>query len=718
MSEETPDPRGRAYRLQAVRVPIMRATGLTFILACLAVHNGLLLGWQSARLVLPLAFGLAGYTAISFLVLQAYYRKPERESRNGVGWIFLLADGVIIAGVIYLSGGERSWLFFLLLLPVLTHSHLSAKRAVIQSLWTLVAYGGMLLYIRFADGLPVSWGTGFSKALLIMIAETYCILIAFMAERNRRRIADALREAKAQAESRAAQLTALNRLTQTAAGELDLDSMLATVTKEMVSLFRASSSGIALMDDERRFLRVAAYHSIHPQEHEVVGTKIPLAANPSAQQVVETGRPLVITDAQNTDLTTPMHPVMRQLGIHSMMLAPLRSYGEVIGTIGIDTDDPERTFTQEEVLLAETIAGEISGPVGNARLYVEEKRSHELAERLHLVAAAISESLELETVLTQILEQLEQVIAYDSGSVQMIEEDGMRVIAVRGLPGSELGRVRPLASHPYNRRLATSREPLLISLPRDAELWFGMEELPRVRTVLGVPLVVRDQIIGAMSIDSHRDAAYTWRDAGAAMAFAQHAAIAIDNARLYASLTESNKQLVELSVRDPLTGVANRRKFEETLATEWQRARRAQTPVALVMIDVDSFKAYNDTYGHQSGDLVLQRVSDALRTGVRRAGDLVARFGGEEFVVLLPATDLRHALTTADDIRRSVESLALPHSGSAAGLVTISAGVASIVPTTDDASALVAIADQQLYEAKRSGRNRVMPFPIKAAVGP
>jgi diguanylate cyclase (GGDEF)-like protein len=308
----------------------------------------------------------------------------------------------------------------------------------------------------------------------------------------------------------------------------------------------------------------------------------------------------------------------------------------------------------------------------------------------------MAESLDQQKVLDEILRQLAQLIDFDSGTVQLIEGDAMRVLAVWNLPESELGRVRPLKTNPFNARLAESSSPVLLSIADARDLWHA--EMPEVKSVLGVPLIVREQTIGALSIESTRRRAYTDGDARAMQAFAQHAAIALDHARLYGTVQEA-------SLRDALTGIANRRKFEEVLHAEWQRATREQTPVAALMIDVDAFKAYNDRYGHQRGDEVLRRVADQLR--VRANGHLVARYGGEEFVVMACAP-LDEASRLGESMRAAIESLALPHEGSPSGYVTISVGVASAVPLEESPAALLAQADERLYAAKRSGRNQVV----------
>ncbi len=174
-------------------------------------------------------------------------------------------------------------------------------------------------------------------------------------------------------------------------------------------------------------------------------------------------------------------------------------------------------------------------------------------------------------------------------------------------------------------------------------------------------------------------------------------------------LQEANQALQRLSTLDPLTGVANRRHFNEVLAHEWNRGARERTPLSAVMIDVDHFKAYNDVYGHPQGDACLCRVAHALQAAVKRPADLLARYGGEEFVILLPRTSLPGAVALAEEARRRVEALKIPHVRSPIQpYVTISLGVASVYPEHHGLEAgLLNAADQALYEAKHAGRNRV-----------
>ncbi len=182
--------------------------------------------------------------------------------------------------------------------------------------------------------------------------------------------------------------------------------------------------------------------------------------------------------------------------------------------------------------------------------------------------------------------------------------------------------------------------------------------------------------------------------------------------------------LRQYSMEDGLTGLANRRRLDEVLESEWHRARRERQPLALVILDIDHFKAFNDFYGHQAGDDCLCKVATSLRKNVRRAGDLVARYGGEEFLAVLPNTDERGALEVAEAMRLSVMHLNLRHKGSPnTRQITVSAGVAATVPgkgATAGVADLVASADRALYRAKHDGRNAVHghnhPIPVVGAL--
>jgi diguanylate cyclase (GGDEF)-like protein len=177
--------------------------------------------------------------------------------------------------------------------------------------------------------------------------------------------------------------------------------------------------------------------------------------------------------------------------------------------------------------------------------------------------------------------------------------------------------------------------------------------------------------------------------------------------RTHLTLKAQADQLRRLALVDGLTGVYNRRHFDEQFVLEWRRAQREGSTLSLLIADIDHFKAFNDRFGHQAGDDCLRRVAQQLQAGLRRPGDLVARWGGEEFACVLPRTEATGARHLAQLLEAGVRALALEHPDSPLGVVTLSLGVATARPQlVHDADALFARADAQLYRAKSEGRAR------------
>ena len=240
-------------------------------------------------------------------------------------------------------------------------------------------------------------------------------------------------------------------------------------------------------------------------------------------------------------------------------------------------------------------------------------------------------------------------------------------------------------------------------------------------SVMCLPIRQAGQMVGMLYLENNLAAAsFTAERVEFLRILGAQAMISIAHARLHdslerrvaertAQLEDANRKLATLSATDGLTGLANRRHFDETLNNEWARARRTGQSLVVIMIDVDHFKKYNDCYGHQAGDACLTNVARVLREGARRASDLVARYGGEEFSIVLPNTDACAGQRLAEAMRDAIEQLAMPHQESLLGKVTISVGVALHAAGMErDVATLVRAADAALYRAKHGGRNCVV----------
>ncbi|HEU4371877.1 MAG TPA: diguanylate cyclase [Telluria sp.] len=243
----------------------------------------------------------------------------------------------------------------------------------------------------------------------------------------------------------------------------------------------------------------------------------------------------------------------------------------------------------------------------------------------------------------------------------------------------------------------------------------------RPRSVMCLPIRRGGTIEGILYFENRlAEASFTEERVEFLRMLGAQAMISISNARLHdsleqrvaertAQLEEANRKLATLSATDSLTGLANRRHFDEALRSEWARASRIGQPLAVVMLDVDYFKKFNDRYGHQAGDSCLVRVAQALAASARRASDLTARYGGEEFSIVLPNTGADEARQIGEALRRAIEQLDIANEGAESGQVTISVGVAiQSGPGVADPDALMRLADAALYRAKDAGRNRVV----------
>jgi diguanylate cyclase (GGDEF)-like protein len=358
----------------------------------------------------------------------------------------------------------------------------------------------------------------------------------------------------------------------------------------------------------------------------------------------------------------------------------------------------------------------------------DDRRSLEL---LNEVARLASLDLELRPMLQRITDAL--LARFDAQFIALVSIDAERQAFVcEALSGTvdtdvHVGYSRALGSGVVGEVAATGR-PVLLD---DVSTWPNYVETMRgARSEVCVPVKHHGRIVAILNLESTQPAAF--RDQLELLeTVADQIAGAIASARLYEELRETTRQLqaktraledanehlaraVEtlqrISSHDGLTGVANRRHFDEALVLEWRRAARSKSPLSLLMLDIDFFKAFNDTAGHQAGDECLRRVAQALREPLQRAADLVARYGGEEFAILLPETGAEHAQRLAWMLCDRVSALRIAHPASPFGHVTASIGVATVVPPRDRSGAeeFVRTADAALYEAKRQGRNRVV----------
>jgi diguanylate cyclase (GGDEF)-like protein len=343
--------------------------------------------------------------------------------------------------------------------------------------------------------------------------------------------------------------------------------------------------------------------------------------------------------------------------------------------------------------------------------HVARSRADRDREVVQRTAELLTSSLSLEELFHAICSLLARFVDAPVVFIALNDPEGGRIVFL--LENGVAGRLENRRVRPGSATAKVLRDGQAI-LKRRIEDWvegrspLNLPDQPQTDdrvSAIFVPLKFGTEIIGVLSVQSQQPDAYDEEDVELLQTCALYLSVRIHQAQL----ESQSARLENIASTDSLTGVANRRWLNQRLSAEWRRAIRRRTGISLMLVDVDFFKAFNDTYGHVAGDAALQQVATALASCLSRSEDAFARYGGEEFIAVLPDTDLRGALTIAERMRVAVYELGIAHSGSLLGRLTISVGVAQQIPTRGTSfEVLVEAADAALYDAKRGGRNRVV----------
>jgi|GEM_PF-991316 len=389
------------------------------------------------------------------------------------------------------------------------------------------------------------------------------------------------------------------------------------------------------------------------------------------------------------------------------------------------------TGTEKAATIAQMLSYIANREFERKVLAVDTLEKYEEINFLYNISGKIATCLGIQAVAELAIDEARKLIEADNVSVMLLNQETgkLETISAWGNRSNQQTEMRAgtgIAGHVLQSGKAEIVNDVL-SDPR----YIQREHL--IRSLICAPLTVQNETIGVINISNSEAKDYTAHDLKLFSALTSQAAAAIKSAILYdqlkdysltleecvvqrtAALEQANQELHRLATLDGLTQVANRRRFDEYLDQEWHRLRREQLSLALIMCDIDCFKSYNDTYGHQAGDDCLRAVAQAIRHAIKRPADLVARYGGEEFAAILPNTDNAGARQVAESIRLKVQQLHIIHPHSSTGqYLTVSLGIASLVPThTSLPEALIVAADKALYEAKERGRDTYCSYNLE-----
>lgn len=372
-----------------------------------------------------------------------------------------------------------------------------------------------------------------------------------------------------------------------------------------------------------------------------------------------------------------------------------------------------------------------------ARKQAEEtgREQRELAEALRDIAAALNRNLDHEQILDTILANVGRILDNDTVDITLIGEDNKtRIVRKKGY--EVFGNVDvanlslPVDETPSLARMVETGQPVVIPDVRVDPNWLPYDVVAWVRSYAGIPIRVSGKVVGFINLNSRKKNFYHAGHAARLAAIAEQVAIAFTNASLLNELRQANErlqaQLAEISllqaelreqaIRDPLTGLFNRRYLIEMLNREIERARRENWPVSIIVIDIDHFKTLNDANGHKAGDLVLQALGKLLLSNTR-ASDIACRYGGEEFVIVMPNVYPLVAFERAEQIRLKFEWLRIPFEEKDLS-ATISLGIAVFPQNATGGDEVLIRADRAMYQAKQTGRNRTVLYENNPRTAP
>lgn len=397
------------------------------------------------------------------------------------------------------------------------------------------------------------------------------------------------------------------------------------------------------------------------------------------KRIMSRGQPILITDVKKEELALSPDS-------ECILILPFFFEGKLLGFLFLDGLERER-FSHLQMGPFSILTSQIAIAIKNARLY----------ENLYETSRILISSLDLGEISEKTLDFIQTTMEVSVSYIMLLNDrtKELELKASRGIEGVKKEEIKLKIGEGVAGKVVEDGKPLLIpDLPEDSSLsHFELKGRAEVRSLFSVPMVAHNKVIGALSIGESLPRPFP-KETQRLLS-------------ILASLSASSLENANLVINDGLTEIYNHRYFQEQLSREIKKIDRYHGSLSLIMIDIDHFKPFNDTYGHTQGDLILKELAYLLKKNFRET-DLVARYGGEEFVVVLPATDLEGACVAAERGRRLVEKHRFKSLKRKRALtLTISGGVASYPSCADSKEKLIREADEALYQAKLGGRNKV-----------
>ncbi len=497
------------------------------------------------------------------------------------------------------------------------------------------------------------------------------------------------------------QLQLFEAMGRALAGSLKLDELLQQVVELVAEHLGYKHTAILLYHQDERKIELAACNS--KLYRKALGTRY-ADSRGVIGEVVSTARTIIVPDTGND----PRYFSGARFSAsgRSEIAVPIIVEGRVVGILDCESESLNSFDNSDERLLSSLTPG-IGMAIRNTRNFNRLSRRASELESVLEVSDLLTSTTSLDTVFERVLFHACRLTSSPAGSIALYNEktNQMQLKATRGFNDGveKLNATWPLRDGGIAWRVRAGRQPLVVNdIHRDTPGTGHAVEKARIRAFIAVPLYSASRFNGVLFVDEQKPRQYTHDDVRVLSILSNSASIAIDNAR-------RSEELSEMAYTDSLTNLANRRAFMEVLEREANRARRYNRPFSVVMLDLDHFKEYNDTFGHPAGDIALQVTAQVIRETIRDT-DYPARYGGEEFILLLPEVDADEALHLAERIRLALETQPWGEGKNLRRQLTISGGIATMPEDTDDSEELIHLADEVLYHSKRLGRNRISEY--------
>ena len=490
-----------------------------------------------------------------------------------------------------------------------------------------------------------------------------------------------------EAQRRTKEYELLTQIGQAISSHLNQDEVLRTVQAELGQIFDTSNFYIAFQDEAQiRF-------ELEVENGQVLPKRSRELANGLTEHVLHTGQPLLIQ--------SDLEQKRASLGVDFIPPRPARSFcavpillgGKPAGVMAALSSEREFQFQERDLAVMQTAAGQLGVAIENARLFTEEQRRARHLTFLNNISKMAISSEDAEQMMANIVREIQKNFNYDHIGIGIMDyaTKDIEIKAEAGTTLLALGRRITVGSGVLGKVARTGASALVQSA--GAGQFAGL--LPESRAVLCLPISYGETLLGVLNVESRAENAFAPQDVLILNTLADLLATALHNSFVF-------QKLQQQSITDGLTGIKTRRFFWEALSTEWKRASRSGRPFSIVLIDLDKFKQVNDSLGHLEGDLVLARVGRLLEQKCRQS-NVVARYGGDEFIILMPETGIEQAQVLAERLRLwlATDPMLEEHH------ITGSFGVASFPVHGFSMEDLIRVADSGMYLSKRAGGNQV-----------